>query len=268
MQISATTELQKLRRVLKQVYFYKKETKYQRKATLWIENDLFLDPIVTIFICGTGSANLEVYEALKDGNGFNDRDSCTTFGRLKIWLIPYNRCGCDKCLLLLHRYDQRMNYQIIVFEDFIFKLSVFGGGSLLQIAVHKLMQSKERVCCGKNNDRPLWLGDMVPTDSACILIPKTLKNLKLITWNELNLAVSYLLINVYRDNLEIHAYEGYNIIIKDFPRGILDYFDSKSTDLCFITHTLSGFIVMFWDKYYKRPLKKKGTNYSLWINDI
>ncbi len=250
-----------LETIFEWLYFGDAERDFENKCTVWVDHNIFTDPLIQLFVHLQGDDNLYIYQLFLQSKNFQKEKGFVTtqFGRLEFHLIPYNKCFCDNCLQKsLIPLDLKI--RIIVFKDFFIPID---GATLTGLAIRSLIPPVE--CCQPNPRREdfLWLGDGIdPTSSICGLSNsrRTIQNFSTFAgivsharrnpeekrlmrstkpmtvaqnWDELFLHIPFLLMGIYEQQLYIFTTGSYIILVRNYPPKIEQYF-KPSEDLVFI----------------------------------
>ena len=252
---SGSTEEELLGSILNELQF----GQGQRKAVLWVEEDIRTDESIHLFILLQGTGNLEFIELLSRSLNYSESTYSSRFGRIQMFTQAYNKCYCDYCIgQNFHWISNRT--RVIVFDDFF--VSISETVSLVQCSIKAMIRKFE--CCNVSLDRDhiLWLSDGDdPVSSICRLSTRVDSSHKLISWEDLGYE-SFLLTDIKEEELHLFSIKGFKTLVRHYPKKIEDYFD-YSTDLFFITKTTADFTLMCFDQNYDNVVNK-GTLTSLW----
>ena len=237
------------------------EGDWEKKCSVWVEKNIFTDPIIQLYVHLEGHDNLFIQQLLIQSKHFLEDSGFVSsqFGRMEIYLVPYNKCFCDYCIRkCLDTIDLKI--RVIVFKDFFIPIDEV---SLMGSAIRSLIPPLE--CCQPNplRDDFLWLGDGIdPISSICKLSNSkySIQNFTTFigivshaqrnpcekrmtrsrkpladsqTWGELALHTPYLLMGVYDHQLYLFTLGAFMVQVRDYPAIIEEIFN-PSEELVFI----------------------------------
>ena len=273
-------ERELLNSILNCLYFQETTEDAQlEKGVIYSQKDIFTDDVIILDVLLHGDNNLKFLQLLSGSKNFVDDfqgPSCY-FGRIELHYRTYNKCFCDSCIRDNRRDRNMAIYRVHVFKKFFIHIyqPYDDIPSLLQASIKALTSTFE--CCRINfaRERILWLGDgLDPISSACKLSNRfpTLRGINSfqeqkdykgtltrskqherlsLTWAEIGRQQPYLIIDIIGNELFLFTRTGYNIVVRDFPREVQNYFDD-SQDLCFLAKSwVSGFHTLCYNKDYR-----------------
>lgn len=278
---SGSEERHILQAIFDNLYFGENAFHRQKKCTVWVDNNIFTDHSIQLFVHLQGDDNLEIQQLLLQSRHFVEDYGYvySIFGRMQIFLLPYNKCFCDYCLgnnLIL----MNLKIRVIVFDTFFIPLHR-EPLSLMELAIKSILPPLE--CCQVNllREHVLWLGDGIdPISSACRLsnprhtiqnfttfdgitsraqrspsiggrLTRSMKQGTIsLTWNELKSGTPYLLIAIYKQQLFLYTLGSFIIRARDYPKKIEQYFTSFN-DLVFISRNNHRLCMRNFDRDYQ-----------------
>ena len=289
--ISGTSEKDLLQEIFEKLYFNEiPERPSQKKCVIKFDRDILTDSHIQLFALMEGDDNLafhKLFHKMKNCEHMYGA-CCLKFGRIQLFLIPYNKCFCDGCLSQnLLRFPGAS--RIVVFHDFFIPVYQYKipQPSLIQSAIKSLLKPID--CCEvqQNRRHVIWLGDGdSQISSQCKLRygSPTLKDLTsftcannfgqfrftrsmkqeplILSWENLILNKYYLIVDVQKDHLHLFNKLGYIVIVTNYPKNIGNYFDRASKDIFFVKRDINWFYDFCVKVYNKDYSFTKSVHYS------